>query len=151
MGAGPYLKMLAERYENDKEATITKGSDRTFESTFDISSNCREINDIVNAHSLSNYYEYTTTTSDISNSIIYFPRKFYLTGIDLIPITTTTIGLISNIVITNYFDTFNNYSKETIENNKTRFSVLSISKIEKIQINTNNNEIDFKISFKGFI
>ena len=46
IGAGPYLKMLAERDANDKVAIVdsNRKNDKRFNSIFDNSSNCVEIN-----------------------------------------------------------------------------------------------------------
>jgi len=145
IGAGPYLKMLAERDANDKAANVdsTRTNDKKFNSVFDNSANCTEINEIVNTHSISNYYEYTATNNDICNNIIYFPRKFYLTGIDLIPIATTNLieNFNSNAINTN--------SSKPVDN-KIRYSVKKIEQREKFDFD-GNVWIDFKISFKGFI
>jgi hypothetical protein len=141
IGAGPYLKMLAERDVNDKAAIIL--GETSFNSVFDNPANCTEINEIVNTHSISNYYEYTATNNDICNNIIYFPRKFYLTGIDLIPIATTNLieNFNSNAINTN--------SSKSVDN-KIRYSVNKIEHLEKFDFDW-DVWIDFKISFKGFI
>jgi len=72
IGAGPYLKMLAERDANDKAANVDsiRTNDKKFNSVFDNSNNCVEINNIVNTHSISNYYEYSVTKNDIIQNAI---------------------------------------------------------------------------------
>lgn len=153
IGAGPYLKMLAERDANDKAAVLDKSrpKDTPFNSVFDNSGNCKKINEIVNTHSISNYYEYSVTKNDIINHKIYFPRKFYLTGIDLIPITTTTTDLTSNFSINTIIQ---NAIPESLKSvgNKIRYSVKKIEQIEDFDfVSGGTGSIDFKISFKGFI
>jgi hypothetical protein len=149
IGAGPYLKMLAERDANDEAAN--RHDETPFNSVFDNSANCTEINEIVNTHSISNYYEYTATNNDICNNIIYFPRRFYLTGIDLIPIATTNL---IPIATTNLIENFNSNAINTNSSkpvdNKIRYSVKKIEQREKFNFD-GNVSIDFKISFKGFI
>lgn len=154
IGAGAYLKMLAERDENDKNATISnKAHDRIFTSIFDNSGNCHDINQIVNTYSLNNYYEYTARVSDICNNKIFFPREFYITGIDLIPETQTTIDISGITNINSYFDntyiTFSN-DKAIINNGTKRYPVQKIRKYNRIHL-SGSLQPDFIISFKGFI
>ena len=154
IGAGPYLKMLAEREENDKEARISNRSgDANFASIFDNSDNCHDINQIVNTYSLNNYYEYTARVSDICNNKILFPREFYLTGIDLIPETQTTTDISGINNINTYFNTasitFSN-DKAIINNGTKRYPVKKIKKSDRIELSESSSP-DFKISFKGFI
>ena len=152
IGAGPYLKMLAERDANDKAAVLDinrRPNDTPFNSVFDNSANCTEINEIVNTHSISNYYEYSVTKNDIINNKIYFPRKFYLTGIDLISISTTT-NLQNAINTINKINTINTNSQSFVGVNKIRYSVKKIEQIEDFEF-VESDSIDFKISFKGFI
>ena len=151
IGAGPYLKMLAERDANDKAANVdsNRNKDKKFNSVFDNSNNCVEINNIVNTHSISNYYEYSVTNNDIINNKIYFPRKFYLTGIDLIPILNTS-NLNTNFDITNIIPNAINLQSLKPPGDKFRYSVEKIELFEDFTF-VSNPVIDFKIIFKGFI
>ena len=153
IGAGPYLKMLAERDANDKAAILdsNRTNDVKFISVFDNPNNCGEINAIINTGSISNYYEYSVTNNDISNNKIYFPRKFYLTGIDLIPILNTSKLNISFDITTIIQNAINDQSLNQI-GDKFRYSVNKIQQIEEFEFVSNNSSlIDFKIIFKGFI
>lgn len=151
IGAGPYLKMLAERDANDKAANVdsTRTNDKKFNSVFDNSNNCVEINNIVNTHSISNYYEYSVTKNDISNNKIYFPRKFYLTGIDLIPILNTS-NLYLNFDINTIIQNAINPQSRNRVGDKIQYSVKKIELFEDFTF-VSNDVIDFKIIFKGFI
>jgi hypothetical protein len=151
IGAGPYLKMLAERDANDKVAIVdsNRKNDKRFNSIFDNSSNCVEINNIVNTQSISNYYEYSVTKNDISNNKISFPRKFYLTGIDLIPILNTS-NLNTNFDITIIIPNEINLQSLELAGDKFRYSVEKIKQFEEFTF-VGNDVIDFKIIFKGFI
>lgn len=154
IGAGPYLEMLAKREENIRSVPTTSGN-RQFNSIFDNSNICHEINQIVNTHSLNNYYEYTAEASDICNNIIYFPREFYITGINLIPKSQTSNTSITDINI--YFDTnsisFNN-SKKSSNGPMISYPVEKIEKHNNVTVYQNPSQsqnLDFKISFKGFM
>lgn len=151
IGAGPYLKMLAERDANDKAANVDsiRTNDKKFNSVFDNSNNCVEINNIVNTHSISNYYEYSVTKNDISNNKIYFPRKFYLTGIDLIPILNTS-NLYLNFDINTIIQNAINPQSRNRVGDKIQYSVKKIELFEDFTF-VSNDVIDFKIIFKGFI
>lgn len=83
IGTSAFLDMKAKEYVNNQ---LLEPSKRVTH-MFDISSTCIEINNLVLSKPLNNYYEYKIT--DLSGAIspsskFYFPREFYLTGIQLI-------------------------------------------------------------------
>ena len=82
IGTAAFLDMKAKEYVNNLQ-----DSGNRITHMFDISSTCIDINSLVLSNPLNNYYEYKIT--DLSGAIsdtskFYFPREFYLTGIQLI-------------------------------------------------------------------